>query len=327
MPRVAQRTCIPIVPTCLLFGALCGAYSLGEQTALAEAPRCECRHTCRATDQAWLVSSRCLSDCPETGAAPALTVSRWDGQRWLDSDGSAFAAALQDPSGPAATRVWVHGNRIDSSTAVDVGWAAYDVLVPADAPPVRYVIWSWPSDKVRGQLRDVRYKAHRTDADAYYLAHWLRQFAPGQSVDVGGYSYGGRIVTGALHLAGGGEYRGWKFPERAKASFRAVLLAPAIDNDWLAPQRVHGQALAVTDGLLSLYNPCDPVLKWFHLAACDRSSQALGYVGVCAERLGDQAAKLVQQNVSGDIGRVHDWQVFLSNSGVRASVHSFLSRK
>lgn len=322
-----MRTCGPIVGGWMLLAALLVVPGGGPRRAAAESVECGGRRGCRAQDEAWLVSTRCLSDCPDTGAAPRLDYRRWDGGRWVESDAVAFAASIRDSAAPSVTRVWVHGNRIDSATAVDVGWMAYDVLVPAEAPPVRYVIWSWPSDKIRGQLRDVRYKAHRADADSYYLAHWLRQFSPGQSVDVGGYSYGGRVVTGALHLVGGGEYQGWRLPEQPRPALRAILLAPALDKDWLLPDHRHGQALAASEGLLSLYNPGDPVLKWFHLAVCDRCSQALGYVGLRGEQLGDQAAKLIQQNVSGSIGRVHDWQVYLSSLHLRASIHDFLSRR
>ena len=74
-----------------------------------------------------------------------------------------------------------------------------------DATPIRFVIWSWPSAQVRGQLRDVRTKANRTELAGYCLAWVLTHLPETQQVSLLGYSFGARIATGAMHLVGGGE--------------------------------------------------------------------------------------------------------------------------
>lgn len=293
--------------------------------------------TCRAHDQIWLVNTRSLDDCPCAGAAPKLDYCRFDHGKWIPGDAATFHATARP-----TTRVWVHGNRIDAATATDAGWDAYRVLATADAAPLRFVIWSWPSDKVRGQLRDVRTKACRTEGESYYLARWLQELAAQPSaaeriadrranLDLVGYSYGARVITGALHLFGGGESQGRRaVPDAGAATpnIRSVLLASAIEDDWLLPGGRHDRAVPVSSGVLSLHNTSDPVLRWFRIAARDRSAQALGQIGLaCPARLGEHAPKFTQANVAAAIGRVHDWQAYLRSSTVQCRIREYLNQE
>ena len=73
---------------------------------------------------------------------------------------------------------------------------------------LRFVIWSWPSDKIKGPLNDIRTKAWRTDTDGYYLGWFLQRMHPQSDIGLIGFSYGARIVSGALHVLAGGELDG-----------------------------------------------------------------------------------------------------------------------
>ena len=67
-----------------------------------------------------------------------------------------------------------------------------------------------------------------------------------------GHSFGARAVTGALHLLGGGQLCGHVLDERVhaeRAPAQVVLLAAALDNDWMMPGHFHGQALSQTSQL------------------------------------------------------------------------------
>ncbi len=142
----------------------------------------------RPQDEVWLVSTRSLG-CGDFGAAdPALQYWRLDGGRWVEGS-DAFWNAKE----PGHVSIFAHGNRIDYSEATEVGWAAYSAVVRQvpQQPPVRFVIWSWPSDQVPGRaVNDVLVKAARSDVDARYLAWFVNRLDGKTSVSLSGYSLG-----------------------------------------------------------------------------------------------------------------------------------------
>jgi hypothetical protein len=280
---------------------------------------------CHADDELWVLSTRAICNCPDETTTPNFKVLKFDGvSQWPASDLDSLVKALPDKR----TIIWVHGNRISQTAAIDSGWDAYRAFASNGREPVRLITWSWPSDQIRGQLKDIRAKSSRSDTDAAILAWFLRRVPADARLDLVGYSLGPRIITGALH-----EYASRPLAATTAATekpaaiprFRAVLLASAIDNNWLLPGNRHGQALTVTESLFSLYNSCDQVLRWYPRAVCGADSLALGYTGLaCPSRLGDLASRYSDSDVSGMIGKVHDWQVWLRHQGIMAQVRSFL---
>ena len=95
-----------------------------------------------------------------------------------------------------------------------------------------------------------------------------------------GYSYGARVITGSLHLLAGGSLNGRTVPElkTARPPAHAILLAAALDADWLRPGSYHGMALKNVDHLSLVTNRRDPAMRFYHLTT-DRSTRALGYAG------------------------------------------------
>jgi hypothetical protein len=158
---------------------------------------------------------------------------------------------------------------------------------------------------------------------SYYLAECLRSIERQVPVSLIGYSFGARIITGALHLLAGGEVAGRSLPKRlaqaekgkpAEMTRRAVLVAAALDADWLLPGRRNGLALSQVNRLLITRNPCDRVLRWYPLMYGCRGPEAMGRVGprcwCCAENV-----EVV--NVSCAVGRAHDWASYLRAPGLR----------
>ena len=166
----------------------------------------------RPQDEVWLVSSRPVG-CVQSGEMPPLIAQRYT------SDGgweSAQVDELYHPSTPdQIVVVYVHGNRVSSCEAVTEGHYVYHLLTSHVDDPVslRFVIWSWPSDQVQGQLRDVRIKAARTNLAGYCLGWFLAHLPEDQRVSLLGYSFGARITTGSLHLVGGGRLAGRMLPD------------------------------------------------------------------------------------------------------------------
>jgi hypothetical protein len=280
---------------------------------------------CHPDDELWLISTRSICGCPAEGTTPDFRVLKFDGARhWQATDLATLTTALRTKR----TMLWVHGNRIDDATAFDSGWEAYRAFASGRREPVRVVTWSWPSDQIHGQLRDIREKTSQSHDDGALLGWFLRR-VPGEArMDLVGYSLGARLIgVGLQDFATKGETTA--SAQSAKSEkiprLRAVLLAPAIDNHWLLPDEKQGQVLAVSEGVYSVYSSCDRVLKWYPRAVCGSTSKALGYTGLtCPSRLGELASRYRESDISGLVGKVHDWEVWLRNDGIQARVRGFL---
>lgn len=285
----------------------------------------------RPDDSVWMISTRCLG-CPCGGkqAEPDFRLRRYDGNcGWQDADWSDWSAA--EPPG-TTTVVYVHGNRVEAGEAYGRGLAAYRALTrhAADSQPLRFVVWSWPSDKLRGPRpkRDARVKASRTPCESFYLAQFLTRLSPDTQLGLLGYSFGARIVSGALHLTEGGSLGCFQLPDsnpRPAHSVRVAMLAGAMNHDWWLPGHDHGQAWSAIDRLCLMYNTCDPVLRFYPRLERRSRAQALGYTGFCwPASLGDEAWRLEQTDVCCEIGKTHDEQAYLASAAIMARVSETL---
>lgn len=236
-------------------------------------------------------------------------------------------------SGRHVTLIYIHGNRVSSGDAISQGMTVYRRLAvhAPDDLAIRFVIWSWPSDKVRGQIRDVRAKGVRTNNEGYFLGWFLSRLPSDASVSLLGYSYGARIATGALHVAAGGSLAGCSLrDEREEAAgsapnlMRVALLAAAIDRCWIMPGQPHGRALGLADEMLLLYNHCDPVLKRYGVVEKGSHPEALGYQGIGASCLGPDGDRLSQRDVCCTIGKTHDVYRYLYSPSLTARMSSNL---
>ena len=279
----------------------------------------------RPQDEIWLVSTRHIG-CLESGAAPDFRTQRYDAQLgWQPSDiGELFRPASADQ----ILVIYVHGNRVPSSAVACEGRFVYRLLASQvdDTASIRFVIWSWPSAQVRGQLRDVRVKAQRTETDGYCLGWFLTQLPESQRVSLFGYSFGARIATGAMHLVGGGRLSGWALPPHKEVSLntRAVVLAAALHDYWLRPGGYHDQAVSHLDFLLNLHNCCDPVLKRYARLYKHSHAAALGFSGMYTGDLGPVARRIEQQDVCGIVQRSHAAIHYLENSRLRRRIQDVL---
>lgn len=257
----------------------------------------------------WVVSSRRIvcSDVSQLEAAD-FDVWRYDAAEcaWEDASLKLLFAAPERP-----TWIWVHGNRVPSEGALAEG-LAWDETVRelSGAPdrPFRLIVWSWPADQIRGQLRDVRAKADRADWEADYLGWFLAQLPADRPTALLGFSYGSRIVTGSLHRLEG--RRRWK----------ALLLAAATPSDWLLTGCPHGNALGQVDRLYLMVNSCDRALKRFHMVdRCTRPC-ALGYVGSPSAPIRPAWSDRLEQRDGTDAGAVHDMWAYRSAGSTRSAV-------
>ena len=274
-----------------------------------------------APPQVWLISTRSAPHCGDLDATPQ-TLQYWrlgDDRQWSAADAEAFRAT-DDAARP--TVVFIHGNRTDAGEAVEKAWGVYDSIRAQTGRPFRYVIWSWPADRMLCRSRDdIRLKAAYSDVESYYLAQWLDHLRPGVKVSLVGHSFGPRIIAGALDLLAGGQLVGHRLPESTVAAWtagkrnpvRAVLLAAALDADWLAPGGRYDRALSLADRMLVTRNGCDRVLRWYPRLYGRGGPPAMGFVGPG----GVEDEKNVEVvDVSATVGKIHDLQCYCSAADV-----------
>lgn len=275
---------------------------LAKSAAEAQEPRL------REGDEFWQISSRGLGCGVGADELAGLVVHQYDVAKsaWNERDWDAFHAREAN----RRTVFYVHGNRVHANLAVSNGWQLYDALRASAEQPLRMVVWSWPSEQIRGPLRDVRAKADRAMDDTYRFGAVLARLPADTPVSIVGYSYGARVVTGGLHLAAGGQLDGRSLrdlpPRDPPMQARIILLGAAEHHHWLQPSSAHGRALSQVEHLLNVYNSCDPALERYRFVdKCERPA-ALGYCGISLESLGELAPRVEQRDGAWSIGRTHD---------------------
>lgn len=295
---------------------------------------------CRPLDQIWVVSTRDVG-CPKSGEAPALTFSvRTVDGNMQDASLDAFVAAT---AGMQA-RFWIHGYGVLPQEAIDVGLAAHERFVAATEPPIRFVVWSWPSEREGyRRVKDIREKGCRTQVEAYCLAWLISQMKADADISLVGYSYGTRVIAGGLHLVGGGEVCGLGLASptlvlasdqggqghavrRESRNCRAVLLAAAMGSDWLVEGGFNEHALGQTSEMLSIYSSSDRVLKFYPLATREKHDTALGYRGLAPLPPRDEGnGKYAELDVGYLIGGEHDLETYLGHLEITAAAREALA--
>jgi hypothetical protein len=270
----------------------------------------------------WLISTRAAPQCGDLKDG-ARSICRWQWKAddcWTAKEANAFSA-VADSSVPVV--VLVHGNGTTADEAVEHGWQMYQTLrQDARDRSFRCVIWSWPSDRQSRRLRpDVQLKQAYSNAESYYLAEWLAALPRKTPVCLIGHSLGARIITGALQLMAGGQLAGRSLAARptetdgpARRPLRVMLLAAAIDSDWLVPGHRDGLALAWVEQMLITRNACDRALRWYPRIAGRRGPEAMGFVGPL---LHDGGKTVEAVDVSGSVGKSHDVRCYLASPEFR----------
>lgn len=284
----ARRTCLQPCPE---FAAPCAAFRVREQ------------------DQVWLISSRHLG-CASTATAESLQAYVFAQGTWQSKPIAEFY--LTD-SPDVVTTIYIHGNRIDANQATADGLAVYFQLIGKydQTRAVRFVIYSWPSDQIKGPLKDVRTKAMRADEEAFLVSRFLHKVNPQVPMGLIGFSYGTRVTLGALHQLGGGEFHGRSGEPGPGQPIRIALWAAAEHNDWPLPGHAHGQALGMADHWFITINSCDPALARYSAVDKCARPEALGYLGLAGGLPPDLARRVEFLNVSGIVGASHDMERYL----------------
>ena len=298
-------------------------------------------HQCpvRPQDQVWKISTRHLGPCGHecTATSPDLVYEQYlPDQGWVSRTESEFFA---NDDTNRTTVAYVHGNRMTPDWALDHGFKVYCMLSRPTGScggcpncgqcnsqqqpgPMRFVLWSWPSEPIECQLRvikDARVKATRTAMQSNYLGWWLSQLEPSQKVGLIGYSYGARVILGSAHMLAGGSLDGRTLPPAKYGSTvvpKVALWATACQADWIVPGNRYGCATSGLSEAFITFNRSDPVLRRYVRTLPESTGPALGSRGVVRSWQIPQANKLRVMNVQREVGRRHEFLRYVNSRSI-----------
>jgi hypothetical protein len=311
-----------LIGVCTTWGSV-PCHGFGEDEPAQIVIHSPCAVRLQPGDELWVVSTRHLG-WPRHCSDFQPVVRRYLADGWRESSLEHLADAT-----PMTTVVYVHGNRFTYRDSIEKGFQTLSVLAHGiERPTMRFIIWSWPSERVPGPFRDVRMKAERADVEGYYLACFLTQLPAEIPFRFIAHSFGARVVGGSIQALASGQLRGVELAEDHSYPVfpvRVALLAAAIDGDIFLPRREFGDALQQVDQLLVMFNPYDPVLKYYALIDRYRRPRALGSVGMPSVRRADGPETRIRQlNVARVVGHSHIEDRYYASPSLMAEVRQVL---
>ncbi len=287
---------------------------LGQRGLLATQAAC-----LRPQDEIWLVSTRALDDC---SIQPSdLRVDRLENGVWKTESFEALSACHQNETDKTTT-FYVHGNLTDYDYSIVRGLQFYHNVFPSTshtsctAPPVRFVIWSWESERQLSWIvSDALLKSKRAIDEGRKFRSAIDAL-PGERPLLIGYSFGGQVVTSALYTASsawGGE------------KYSATLIAPAFDRDFIhqfCPEQLEDSA----DLIRSFVNGKDRAVK-AGSSVCRRRYRRSGR---CDYRVSSKlgcSSILDEIDISCSSGKKHSIDLYSQNGLVIEGVKQLLQSK
>ena len=311
---------------------LVGGWCLFSQTGQASQAK-QCAPSVRLQDEIVEINTRgaCCTTDPSQFAA-TIVVKEYvvngeqGGRRWIDSD---FSRLTQPTAEGMTTVVYVHGNQVTHSMTRRRSLDLYRKLAAnaCDDRPIRFVIWSWPATEIKGILKDYRVKAARTRPIGWELAWALDQLPPESPVGLLGYSYGARIIGGAMHVLAGGDLSGLSLPEPVhpnRPAMRVAFIEAATHAHWFGPGRYHGLAMEQINQLLLVVNHLDPAMRLYHMTSGNSRPNAMGHSGPAC-LTAESRERVTCLRASRCVGRTHDLYEYMSKRSIMTPIWRHLT--
>jgi len=259
-------------------------------------------------DSVWIINTRSSVDCCDIHQ---VTYQVLKCGSWCPSSLAEFSAAEH-----SRTCVFVHGNRIEAHEAPQLGMGLYCRILQKRTckAPTRFVIWSWPSDRIIGPLRDAHAKAELSTVESFHLARFLGSLSAGETTSLIGFSYGAQVILGSTHLLAGGtlQCRSLSCAPHSLLHLNVVLAASAVDTKSLCPGCALGSALVPISRLTLVNNSLDPVLRRYHIAIGQPGIQAIGVSGLAYSN----GAAVHQSDFASHLHRTHSWERHVQSARV-----------
>jgi len=282
----------------------------------------------RPGDSIWEINSRRLPQCMPVDCSARLAVWQLEGSCWQASaEDSLIELAMHEPM---RTVIYIHGNWMPVNETRTRALMVYRMISARSAEPIRFIVFSWPSEQRERPAKDVITKKPLLATSSFYLASFVQRLPAEQPLSILGYSFGGAIVTGSLHLLAGGDLDGYCLCDQTPRlqPIRVGLAAPAFDQFALGPSGRYSRALEMVDYLHNLYNSRDPILRRFRFFDRDNDPVAAGFAGLSATLavLPLEANEKIEQVDCCSVGRSHYEVAYFSCGGFQKLIATLLAQ-
>lgn len=298
-------------------------------TTTAAEPASNCPLAEFSSPSFWVINTRCSPRCKGLDAGfETLKYQRYccETRRFVnDTRDNFLIAQSQQP-----TLFFVHGNSLEHEGAMENAWQMYQRMKVCPGPKM-LVLWSWPAQVLYNRplirplalaRKNIKAKYVYAEHQGYYLAKLTSMTSPEQPVTLGGHSFGAACCLVAAHYLGGGQLNGLCLEGGVAAErpgLRASLISPALDNDHLYSGHRYGQALAALEQLHTTFSEKDATLRRWPTHS-RRKQQALGFTGLCKQRLGEHSCKVTQNRLTDEVGRSHYMATHLASIQMTTSI-------
>lgn len=285
-------------------------------------------------DPGWIISSREVRGTPERDDCTAqFEYFRRSPQGPIPVTREQFLATVR-PDRPVC--FMIHGSYNAWGDVVKESDSNVAFLrEAAGGQDVQVVCFTWPSNGYVPVLLPVelRLLGRKAAVHGGYLAQLISRLGRQQPVTLVGHSHGARCAVAALHALGGGTLDdNSRLPRGAQAPgpMRCVLLAAAVDHDWLNPGKRYDRALYPVESMLVVHNARDGWLGVYPLHAPLKGQQALGRSGLThqdRQQLNGLANKIDLFDAGPITGRSHDLATFNSSPDLARVLSPYVLRR
>lgn len=268
-------------------------------------------------DEIWLVNTRnldsCINDCR---LAPQLPVSQWQAGEFQSSSlPELLESVARNPELRNVT--YIHGNFTDYGWSIRRGMEVYHHCFGGcgPRPPIRFIIWSWRSERETLLGRDYQIKSQRAVAEGCRLNSLVSQLGPQPPIVIG-YSLGAQATLSALSQPASADAQAWV----------VTLIAAALDPHFCGNLRDNQQISNRVERLVLFTNQSDPALNCSiritrrTIANPNPPSQ----YSIVPNLRGGRAT-LEQFEVSREVGRHHAISRYLESPTVSSHLQNLLS--
>jgi hypothetical protein len=272
----------------------------------------------------WHVSSRNSAQHPrEWQGCPLDVVQRNPDGSFSNSSIPALVSQLS-PGVPVL--VCVHGSFVSSDDNYKESAEAYNAI-RASAPgcPVHVIFYTWPSDGPYTFIApvDIAVRGCRADFNGFHLAWLLSHISDDHPVCLWGHSHGNRATMSCVQLLAGGTVDDYCFTgHRSQGKrIRMVMAAAAFDHNWMNPGQRYDRVPGRVEGILNLQNRKDLPLAFYPLSRpfAHRAVARSGLTLRDRSKLGSQAAKIADCDVTELLGHGHYWPQYYSKPGIMST--------
>ena len=228
--------------------------------------------------------------------------------------------------------IYIHGSFVDMASACKESVQTWHWLKNAGCGQQMQMIYVyWPSYKpfTLKVSCDVNQLGRQAARNGFYLADLVNCLPPECPVCLMGHSHGTRVIASGLHLLAGGSVQGMQhLSARANGRrIRAVLVASALDHDWLNPGHKYDRALCCVECLLNMKNSRDKALQVYPLRLPLIARRAAGQLGFTSRdrcRMGPNGCKIQEYDATGTVGREHLWPCYFNSPRLGMVVRDYV---